>query len=182
VKYEITDLDKGNKERIDQIAQFLFQCFRKNAPEWLPDSESCKQEINKSFQPNRRSRVLMDDDGIACGWVGAITGKFLWEIHPIAVAPSKQGNGYGLLLVSDIVKLARKSGAVAIWAGTSDETNATSFSAIDLYKNPSSAFENISAPRNHPVSFWSKTGFSLVGVMPDEEGLGKPGIHFAMRL
>ena len=182
MKYEIVDLEKSDKDRVDQIAGFLYRCFQKNAPEWLPNLESCRQEVNKSFQTDRRSRVLIDSHGIALGWIGAITDESLWEIHPIAVAPSQQGNGYGLVLVSDIVELARNSGAVAIWAGTSDETGATSFSSIDLYKYPASALENFSAPRDHPVSFWSKTGFSLVGVMPDEEGLGKPGIHFAMRL
>jgi len=182
VKYEIVNLGKNDENYIHQIAQFLYRCFQKNAPEWLPDLESCKQEVHKSFQSNRRSRVLIDSDGVALGWVGAITDENLWEIHPIAVAPSQQGNGYGLALVTDIVELARIGGAVAIWAGTSDETGATSFSAIDLIKNPASALENFRAPRDHPVSFWSKTGFSLVGVMPDEEGLGNPGIHFAMRL
>lgn len=180
--YEIINLEKEDKSRIDQIAKFLYQCFQKNAPEWLPSLKSCRREVNKSFQEDRRSRVLIDGDGNAVGWVGAITDEHLWEIHPIAIAPGQQGKGYGLLLVSDIVELARNSGAVAIWAGTADETGVTSFSAIDLYENPASAFESFSAPRDHPVSFWSKTGLSLVGVMPDEEGLGKPGIHFAMRL
>jgi aminoglycoside 6'-N-acetyltransferase I len=182
MKYQIIDLHEEDTARVEQIAWFLYSCFQTNAPAWLPDLESSRREVAKSFQPEKRSRVLIDKDGMALAWVGAITDENLWEIHPIAVAPDQQGNGMGMALVSDIVELAKNSGAVAVWAGTSDETGVTSFSKIDLYKYPASALENISAPRDHPVSFWSKTGFSLVGVLPDEEGLGKPGIHFAMRL
>ncbi|MFT7245504.1 MAG: aminoglycoside 6'-N-acetyltransferase I [Candidatus Azotimanducaceae bacterium] len=88
----------------------------------------------------------------------------------------------GKLLVADIENLARESGAVSVWAGTSDETDSTSFSRLDLYKEFAKAFENIEPPDDHPVNFWLHGGYSIVGVMPDEEGLGKPGIHFAKRV
>jgi|TARA_Y100000294_G_C8522107_1_gene323331 aminoglycoside 6'-N-acetyltransferase I len=90
--------------------------------------------------------------------------------------------GFGRKLVEDLSSLAKSSGAVSIWAGTSDETDATSFSRYDLYKNMVEAVQNISAPPHHPIYFWLKMGFSIVGVIPDEEGLGKPSIHFAKRL
>lgn len=179
---EIVDLLPSDEDHVNEIAQFLYECFRKYAPEWVPDLESCKKEIQESFQPGRRSRVLLTEDGRAAGWIGAITDEHLWEIHPIAVSPQDQRLGYGRMLVTDFISLAKESGAVAVWAGTSDETHSTSFSRIDLYRNASTALENFNAPEDHPVNFWSKVGFSLVGVMPDEEGLGKPGIHFAKRI
>ncbi len=135
----IVDLRDSDGDRIDQIAEFLFKCFRKYAPEWLPDLESCKEEVQESFEPGRRSRVLIDGDGRALGWVSTIIDDNVWEIHPIAVSPKEQRKGYGAMLINDVAQLARAGGAVAMWAGTSDETGSTSFSDIDLYKNPASA-------------------------------------------
>lgn len=178
----VEDLTGDDSERIDQIATFLVDCFRQYSPTWLPDRAACLEEIEESFAEDRRSRVLLDDQDAAVGWIGAITDEHLWEIHPIAVSPHAQRLGYGRLLVEDICRLATDRGAVAIWAGTSDETFSTSFSKMDLYKDAAAAMGPFDAPADHPLWFWSKMGFAIVGVQPDEEGLGKPGIHFAKRL
>lgn len=86
------------------------------------------------------------------------------------------------MLVDDIANLARLGGAVAVWAGTSDETGSTSFSHADLYRSPTAEMVDFRVPRDHPVNFWLAIGFTLVGVLPDEEGLAKPGLHFARRI
>ena len=125
---------------------------------------------------------MLDDNQEPVGWIGAITDTDCWEIHPIAVHPDQQGRGLGRRLVADIETLAREAGAVSVWAGTSDETGSTSFSGVDLYQHADRALNNVEAPRDHPVSFWLGAGYSIVGVRPDEEGLGKPGIHFARRI
>ena len=180
--FQIVDLEESEKDRIDRIANFLFDCFTKYAPAWLPDEKACQKQIQDSFESNRRSRVAISEDGHSVGWIGAITDKAVWEIHPIAVSPSHRRLGLGRRLVADIERLARAEGAVSVWAGTSDETNSTSFSSIDLYSEPGRSFENVQAPPDHPINFWLGVGYSIVGVMPDEEGLGKPGIHFARRI
>ncbi len=125
---------------------------------------------------------MVDDANNAVGWIGAIWDKDGWEIHPIADVPKAQRQGIGFVLVEEICKLARESGAAAVRAGTSDETNATSFSSVNLYENPYAAMQNFKAPEDHAVNFWIKAGFTLVGVLPDAEGLGKPGIHFSKRV
>ena len=178
----IIDLVESDTTHIDEVVEFVYRCFEKYAPDWFPHIAACHEEIQASFDADRRSRVLLDNQDRAIGWIGAIADDNLWEIHPIAVSPIAQRNGYGKMLVEDVVTLARKAGAVSVWAGTSDETNSTSFSKLDLYNDPTVAFQNIEAPSDHPVRFWLTTGFSLVGVMPDEEGFGKPGIHFARRI
>lgn len=53
---------------------------------------------------------------------------------------------------------------------------------FDLYQDAAKAMSNFEVSARHPINFWLKMGFSLVGVMPDEEGLGKPGITFAKRV
>ena len=179
---QIEDLTSNDPERIEQVATFLPACFQQYSPNWLRDRAACLEEIEESFAADRRSRVLLDDQRTAVGWIGAITDEHLWEIHPIAVSPDAQRLGHGRRLVDDICQLAKDHGAVAIWAGTSDETSSTSFSKMDLYTDAAKAMGPFDAPSDHPLWFWSKMGFAIVGVQPDEEGLGKPGIHFAKRL
>jgi aminoglycoside 6'-N-acetyltransferase I len=182
VSRAIVDLQGSDLERIHLISKFLFECFRKYSPDWLPDNDACLKQILSSLESGRRSRVMLGEGFEPIGWIGAITDSDTWEIHPIAVSPGHQREGVGMSLVTDIEKLAAESSAVSVWARTSDETSATSFSRIDLYREPEKAFENIQAPEDHAVNFWLKAGYSLVGVMPDEDGLGKPGIHFAKRI
>jgi aminoglycoside 6'-N-acetyltransferase I len=86
------------------------------------------------------------------------------------------------MLVEDISELARAGGAVSVWAGAGDESQSTSFSSANLYRSPTAAMVDFDVPDDHPINFWLGVGFTLVGVRPDEEGLGKPGIHFARRI
>ena len=178
----IIDLSPDDQTHIDQIAAFLFECFSKYSPGWLADKAACYRQITHSFNADRCSRVMVDEQDQAIGWIAAITDEHCWEIHPIAVKPGQRRSGIGRRLVADIEQLAITSGAVSVWAGTSDETRSTSFSHLDLYKNPAAGFIDITAPDDHPVTFWRSVGYKVVGVLPDEEGLGKPGIHFARRL
>ncbi len=179
---KIVDLTISDTDLIEQILVILHDCFEEFSPEWLPNAKARREEVNESFSKERSSRVLIDDDRTVLGWVGAIWNDNVWEIHPIAVSPKEQRKGFGKMLVDDITFLAKSNGAVSVWAGTSDETNSTNFSKVDLYRDIATSLENLTAPKSHPINFWLKMGFSIVGVMPDEEGLGKPGIHFAKRI
>ena len=179
---KIQNLDRAQKDLIEQVANFLPLCFAKYSPTWLPDADACYGQISASFEGDRRSRVAINSDGKAIGWIGAITDNDCWELHPIAVAPGAQRRGVGQALVRHIESLAIEAGAVSIWAGTGDETGATSLSKVDLYADPANAIANLETPPDHPVNFWNKMGYTVVGVLPDEEGLGRPGIHLARRL
>ncbi len=114
-------------------------------------------------------------------WIGVIphnSGR-VWEIHPIAVRTEDQGKGYGRRLVLDIEQLADVNGVLTLFAGTSDETAATSLFGANLYDDPLSAMANIRAEGMHAYKFWLSVGFRIVGVLPDAEGVGRPGIHLA---
>tara|TARA_R110002072_G_scaffold89232_3_gene199858 strand:+ start:38361 stop:38930 length:570 start_codon:yes stop_codon:yes gene_type:complete len=178
----VIDLTPADESLTDEIAQLMFTSFQKYSPEWLPDLARSRVEIMETFDSGRRSRVLLDDDGQLLGWIGAIEDDYAWEIHPIVVSLTGRRKGYGKLLVNDIINLARAAGAVSIWAGTGDETHSTSFSTIDLYQHAGEAIQAFEAPGDHPVTFWSGIGFSVVGVLPDGEGLGKPEVHFSLRI
>ena len=179
---QILDLRETDEGLIEEVAQFFLECFQQYAPGEWPDLESCRVEIRESFEQYRTSRVMVSEAGHAIGWIGAMNDQPTWEIHPLAVSPLEQRKGYGKLLVEDMIEVARSEGAVAIMAGTSDATKSTSLSEVDLYRNPSAALEEFFAEPDHPVQFWRKMGFHVVGVVPDGDGLGKPWIHFAKRL
>lgn len=175
----IVDLEENDADRIDQLAHVLLESFARFSPDWLPTLEDAIEEVTESFEPGRLSRVLVNEADDVLGWIGAFEDEHAWEIHPIVVAPDQRRHGFGAMLVADILALARDAGASVVWAGTSDETGATSLSSADLYSDPLGAMAGLTAAPDHPVHFWRAQGFTLVGVLPDNEGRGKPGIQFA---
>ena len=58
----------------------------------------------------------------------------------------------------------------------------TTLSGVDLYPNVLEHLLNIENLRSHPYEFYEKLGFSIVGVMPDANGPGKPDIYMAKPL
>jgi len=60
-----------------------------------------------------------------------------------------------------------------------DEDGRTSLGGVDLYPD---VLERAAAIRNlhsHPFEFYLKLGYSLVGIIPDADGPGKPDIPMA---
>jgi aminoglycoside 6'-N-acetyltransferase I len=53
---------------------------------------------------------------------------------------------------------------------------------VDLYPDVLEHLANIKNLRGHPYEFYQKIGFSIVGVMPDANGPGKPDIYMAKRV
>ncbi len=128
--------------------------------------------------------MLIDANDNPLGWIAAIPlnhGR-IWEIHPLVVSVAEQGQGYGRALVMEIERLAQQKGVLGLSVGTSDETGATTLYGVDLYQNPLAALSHIQSHQAHPYEFWIKIGFTVVGVMPDAEGRGKPGIHLVKRV
>ena len=93
-----------------------------------------------------------------------------------------RGRGIGRALVNEIVRLVEQEGALTLLLGTSDEANLTNLADRDLFRDPPAALRSIEAKRLHPLGFWLKVGFAVVGVVPDAEGIGKPTILLAKPL
>ena len=85
-------------------------------------------------------------------------------------------------MVSHVEAWAREQGALTLLIGTSDETNATSLSGVDLYGNVGDAIANFHQLAHHPCGFWLRLGFCIMGVLPDAEEPGKPSIMMAKPL
>ena len=182
-RFQIVDLTPDNGELIDQAALLLLDAFRKRSESWQ-DLESARQEVIESLAPDRISRVLVDDSGIALGWIGGIStyrGR-VWEIHPLAVSASHRRRGIGRALVEDLERLAEARGALTLWAGSDDENNETTLSGTDLYPDIPGAIRNIRNLHQHPYEFYLRLGFRIAGVLPDANGRGKPDIFLAKRV
>jgi aminoglycoside 6'-N-acetyltransferase I len=183
-KARITTLKAEDTLLIDILAQLAHDAFKLPAPSWLPTVKDARRQVLKALAPNRICRVLLDSANSPLGWIAAIPMNHgrIWEIHPLVVSVHEQGKGYGRALVADLERLARQEGALGLFAGTSDETDATTLYGVDLYENPLGSLANIRSKRKHAYEFWLKIGFRIVGVLPDAEGRGKPAIHLAKRI
>jgi aminoglycoside 6'-N-acetyltransferase I len=181
---QIVDLDPTDEPLIRQVAAILVEGFREQAPEAWPTLESALAEVRESFSPDRVSRIAIDDDGTVVGWIGAISqyrGR-VWELHPLVVAPTFQRRGIGRALVADLEACLRARGCLTVWLGTDDEAGQTSLANVDLYDDLPGCLASVRNLAGHPYGFYQRLGFTIVGVMPDANGIGKPDIFMAKRI
>lgn len=179
---KITDLDPTDEAAIAQVARIVVEAFRGHSPAW-PDLASAEVEVRESFAEDRISRVARDG-GVVVGWIGGISeyDGHAWELHPLAVDPARQGEGFGRALVADLEQQVAARGATTLYLGTDDEDGRTSLSDTNLYPDPLAHLASIENPGGHPYEFYRACGFSVVGVIPDANGPGKPDILMAKRV
>ena len=100
--FEIKTLTLQDKKQIIQTAQILFDAFQENWPDAWETLAEAQEEVEESFEDGRISRIAVDDNGDVMGWIGGLYEYAkVWELHPLAVAPTKQGMGIGRALVAD---------------------------------------------------------------------------------
>jgi aminoglycoside 6'-N-acetyltransferase I len=179
----IVDLTPTDTNRIDAIAEILVASFADLAPDYLPTRDKALEEITDSFGDERISRVALTDAGEVAGWTaGAPLYGRLWELHPLVVAHAHRRSGYGRALVQDLARRVSARGGLTLQVSTSDETGRTNLFGCDLYDDPLARLRALKCTQEHPAEFYPRVGLSLVGVMPDAEGPGRPSIYFAMRV
>jgi aminoglycoside 6'-N-acetyltransferase I len=178
---EIVDLDARDGDIVERLASITHEAFRENSPDWVPTIDLARDQVLQAAGHGRLGRVLMVQ-GEPAGWIGLITGRYVWEIHPLVVAIEHQSQGFGHLLVDDVAEIAREGGGLTLFAGTSDEVGTTSLFGTDIYTDPVGAIRDLEVTGRNPVRFWRSAGFKIVGLMPDAEGIGKPSIYLARRL
>jgi aminoglycoside 6'-N-acetyltransferase I len=177
----IVDLRPDHESAIHQVAALLVDSFATNWPEAWPNMESALEEVRESFTAGRISRIALDENGTVLGWIGGISHYrgHVWELHPLVVRVSQQGQGIGRALVADLEERVRKRGGLTITLGTDDVTGQTTLAGIDLFPNVWKHVTQIKNLKRHPYEFYQKQGYVIVGVMPDANGLGKPDILMA---
>jgi aminoglycoside 6'-N-acetyltransferase I len=112
------------------------------------------------------------------GWAGLrLMYDKTWELHPMVIKPNFQGNGYGKILLYELEKIAQKKGIIGVVAGSDDETNKTSLSEKEITgENIFEEIKNIRNYKNHPYEFYVKCGYSIIGMIPNANGINKPDI------
>jgi aminoglycoside 6'-N-acetyltransferase I len=179
----IDDVLPNQADRIDALTHLVHAGFREFVPDWLPHLSDARERVLASLQPGHISRVLLDDSNEVVGWIaGTHQYGYVWELHPLVVAEPQHGKGYGRLLVQDLERLVAERGALTLLVGTSDETDRTTLFGADLYDDTPHHIAKLRSTKAHPLDFYLKVGFTVVGVVPDAEGLGKPAITLAKRV
>jgi aminoglycoside 6'-N-acetyltransferase I len=182
VEFTIENLTHAETLHFEGAARLLHAAF---APlgVWTTIAES-RQEVLNSIAPDRISRVAVAGDGTVLGWIGAIReyDGLVWQLHPIVVAEAQRRRGVGRALITDLEELLIAKGALTLWAGSDDLAGETSFGEVDLYSALPQAFTEVRSWGRHPLPFYRRLGFHVIGVMPDANGPGRPDIFLGKRL
>lgn len=132
--------------------------------------------------PERVAIVALEGDCVR-GWIGAIKhSDFGWELHPLVVDPARQRRGLGTLLVTALEDKARSEGVVTVWLGTDDDFGGTNLYGQDLYPDVLGMLQGLRVLSGHPYRFYEKLGYTVTGVFPDVDGIGKHDILMARRI
>jgi aminoglycoside 6'-N-acetyltransferase I len=110
------------------------------------------------------------------GWAKANVCK-TWELHPLVIDKQYQNKGIGKLLLKRIEEKAKEKDIIGILLGTDDEMNRTSLSQHEITE--SNIFDeilNITNLKRHPYEFYQKCGYTIIGIIPNANGLNKPDI------
>ena len=120
---KIITLSPDDDHLIPQAAKLLVQAFREHWPDAWPTLEEGRKEVGEMLETGRICRVAVDEEGNLLGIIGGIPGYDgnVWELHPLAVLPSRQGQGIGRALVEDFEQQVRSHGGLTITLGSDDE-------------------------------------------------------------
>ena len=177
---KIIDLTYEENGYIQQAAELLLDCFE----HCWNSLEEAIEEVKDSLGSERISRVAIDDRGNLIGWIGGIM-KYdgnVWEMHPLVVDKNFQRKGIGRLLVEDFESRVREKGGQTVLLGTDDENYSTTIGGVDIYPDIYEKIKEIKNIGNHPFEFYQKIGYTIVGVIPEANGYGKPDILMAKRV
>lgn len=144
---------------------------------------AAKAEVETFFDNPERLGFAAVEDSHVVGWIGAIRSyDHGWELHPLCVHPKHQRRGIGTSLVRALESRARAENVLTLYVGADDEIGATSVFGVDLLADIVSHIRSLEGKHPHPIGFYRKMGFVVVGLMPDVNGPGKPDILLAKRI
>ncbi len=175
----IRDLDPDNTDDVRQAAAVLSEALP-NAWPTLPEALA---EVREALAPGRVCLAAWNGNDLV-GWVGGIPDySHAWELHPLVVRADARRRGVGRALVAALEARACAAGALTLYLGTDDDwpTPRTSAGGIDLWPDPLLHAAGLE-PGPHPAGFYRRVGFTVIGLLPDANGPGKPDIFMAKRL
>jgi aminoglycoside 6'-N-acetyltransferase I len=177
--YRVEDFDPADADAVEQAAWLLHEAF----PHWTTTIQEARDEVAEALEPDRLCLVARSGEWVL-GWVGAIPEySHAWELHPLVVRADVRGQGIGRALVTALEARLRERGALTLYLGTDDDGPApgTSAGGVDLYPDPLAHAAKLEV-FEHPVAFYQRLGFVVVGLIPDANGPGKPDVWMAKRV
>jgi aminoglycoside 6'-N-acetyltransferase I len=179
----IIDLVASQEAYVEQAGDLVWWAFQGRSSAW-PTNCAARQEVLDSLSPEKVSRVMVNDAQGVVGWIGAMPqyDGHVWELHPLVVAEPWRRRGIGRALVSDLERVVASRGALTLWLGSDDENHETSLGGVNLYEDLPGKLREVRAWGEHPLGFYLRLGFRIVGVMPDANGRGRPDIFLAKRI
>jgi aminoglycoside 6'-N-acetyltransferase I len=177
--FVIDDLRHDDQSGVEQAASMLVEAF----PHWLPTIEEARAEVAEALLPNRICLAARAGEEVL-GWVGCIPEySHAWELHPLVVRTDARGKGVGRALVAALEDRVSTLGVLTLYLGTDDDRDVpgTTAGGIDLFPEPLAHAATLEAI-DHPVSFYRRVGFKVVGLIPDANGRGKPDVLMAKRV
>lgn len=178
-EFVIDDLRPDDLSGVEQAAELLVEAF----PHWITTIAEGREEVAEALLPDRLC-LAARAGGEILGWVGCIPQyTHAWELHPLVVRADARRKGVGQALVAALEQRVSARGVLTLYLGTDDDLDepGTTAGGIDLFPEPlvhAMALEVI----NHPVSFYRRIGFKVIGVIPDANGPGKPDVLMAKRV
>ncbi len=181
--FTLTDLAAAPAAH-EAAAALLVEGFREHWPDAWPDMNSAREEVAEMLDDERLARAALAPDGALLGWIGGIPeyDGLVWELHPLVVRADVRGLGVGRALVADLESLCAARGGLTLMLGTDDEDNMTTLGGADVYPDVLGTLAVIQDCKGHPFAFYRRCGFSLIGVIPDANGRGKPDILMGKRI
>lgn len=175
----IVDLTPGRPELLEQAAELLTA----RMPEGWPTLADAREHLRELLDPARIVRGYLRGRQLI-GWVGGLEryAGHVWELHPLVVRVDHERRGVGRALVEDLEARVRDLGIHTMFVGSDDELGQTSLAGVDLYPDVIAHLSRLENLGGHPVGFYQRLGYSVIGVMPDANGFGRPDIYLSKRL
>ncbi len=167
----------------EQMAQLLTAGFGAVAPDAWTTLQEARDSVRVVLKDGF-ARAALDESGKLLGWVGGLPqyDGNVWELHPLVVATAGQGQGIGRALVLDLEDQVRARGGLTVLLGSDDQTALTTLSNVDLYDDLPAKLAAARGSRPHALEFYRKLGYTIIGVVPDANGRGKPDIILGKRV
>lgn len=177
--FTIADLDANDTDAVAQAAALLVAAF----PHWLPTMDEARAEVAETLAPDRIC-LAARAGGAVLGWAGAIPQySHAWELHPLVVREDARRQGVGRALVAALEERVWARWALTLYLGSDDDgpTPGTTVGGVPLFPDPLAHAARLAAS-DHAVGFYRRVGFTVIGLIPDANGPGKPDILMAKRL
>lgn len=182
--FNLKRLTASDDALLEQAAHALVETFVEFPSAWHT-LDAAREEVHSVLASDDLMIAALNADGALLGWIGGLSeyNGCVYELHPLCVRPAYHGRGIGRALVTAFEAQVRERGAYTIMLGTDDEQGWTTAGNADLYADLPAAIARLAVlDRRHPLDFYRKLGYTVVGLLPDANGPGKPDLYMAKRL